>query len=1266
DLRAPSLPLVSNLTGTWLTHRDATDPEYWVRQLRETVRFSDGLRELLATPDRVLLEVGPGRTLATLARIHPDRDGAQETFTSLRHPDDEVDDQAFMLRVLGELWQRGVEVDWSALHGEPRRRIPLPTYPFEHERHLVETGPLPSTHAMALVTERDTAPGAKAREGAPALGETPGEGPETAPHQWLHRVRWADVAGAAPCSPAGASDSTPPGRTLLVVPRGRGEGPAFRRLQEELEGEVTVHSGPPSTREAWLQLLDAREPSGGNDGDGFVRQVLHAGYMERGSAEEGGVSDLIALGQALLELDPGERPELVVLTCRAHALEEAEGDAVEGAVAEKHLEGGDPAGALLAGPVRVLPAEVPGLRVRWVDLGAPDEPLPAHLLRSRDMPAVMAVRDGKILTPTFEAVPPEYGPGSPRTPEAGDAAGRRPSAQLPESPVVLITGGTGGVGLEVARHLVRTRNARVALLARTPLPEEFAEGEGTDPRQLRARRIVDELRAEGGQVRVLVADVADRDALVRAREEIREAFGEVDLLVHAAGRLDDGRIGDRERSRTEAVLRPKVAGTRALMEVFRDPAPARVVLFSSISAEAGLPGQVDYAAANAFLDAVAEHGSAGSGGCSGKGEGSGNDSSTADGTASSGPGWGASGTRLRSVGWSAWSETGMAADRARGLVHWPPHGADGDGDWHEARDPRFDVVEPASGRVRVRLREGRSWVLDEHQTRDGLPLVPGAGFVSLLHGAARELGREGDALRLEELYFLAPFVVPGGETREMELRLPTDGPGPVAVVGRSDPGEPWTEHVQGRIAAPPEDSGDGEPLSTPEDVPEWEGTGGALRQDLQLGPRWDNAARIRHAPGSQEVFLELELPEAVRGDVGHDPLHPGLLDNGTALAGPLLPGFGQEGHVHVPASFGTLEVLRPLPSRVLSRIRLSPEQDGESEDLAVLDVDLVDDRGQICVRARQFMMVRVPAQEMERLGEEAREGAEHRRMALSAALEDGLPTEVGLAILDRVLDDGSLPARVLVSPGPVEERIRDLRAAAGAGAGGAGPEAEGPDVDVAPVEAALLELEAVREAAVTAHEDRPGDVRLVAHVVMDPEVFQTVSEMRRSLARVLPREMVPRNFVELEALPRAADGSVARRRLEDPFAPQDDHVGPATPMQEVVARIWQELLGAERIGIHDNFLDVGGHSLLAMRAILRLEKETGVRLGPVEINMYTLEQIAAHLEAQGGAAPRGAGEVEGEGRGETPVEGQAGNGDEGSGGDGFLSRVRRLIPGGGS
>jgi len=140
-LHPPQIPFLSNATGTWITPEEATDPSYWARHLRQTVRFSDCLDELLKDRNRVLLEIGPGHTLSQLARQHPKRANEHIVLSSTRHPKEEESDIAFILRTLGRLWVSGIQIDWRGFYPhENRHRLPLPTYPFERSRYWIETG----------------------------------------------------------------------------------------------------------------------------------------------------------------------------------------------------------------------------------------------------------------------------------------------------------------------------------------------------------------------------------------------------------------------------------------------------------------------------------------------------------------------------------------------------------------------------------------------------------------------------------------------------------------------------------------------------------------------------------------------------------------------------------------------------------------------------------------------------------------------------------------------------------------------------------------------------------------------------------------------------------------------------------------------------------------------------------------------------------------------------------------------------------------------
>jgi phthiocerol/phenolphthiocerol synthesis type-I polyketide synthase E len=138
-LRAPKIPLLSNVTGTWMSDSEATNAATWARQVRATVRFADEVDAVLADPQRVVVEVGPGGTLTASAMRHPRWSTGHRAVRLMRHHAQNREDRDAFLLSLGQLWAAGVDVDWSPLRGDQQPKlVTLPGYPFERQRHWVE------------------------------------------------------------------------------------------------------------------------------------------------------------------------------------------------------------------------------------------------------------------------------------------------------------------------------------------------------------------------------------------------------------------------------------------------------------------------------------------------------------------------------------------------------------------------------------------------------------------------------------------------------------------------------------------------------------------------------------------------------------------------------------------------------------------------------------------------------------------------------------------------------------------------------------------------------------------------------------------------------------------------------------------------------------------------------------------------------------------------------------------------------------------------
>jgi len=974
-LRAPSLPFVSNLTGDWITAAQATDPEYWVRHLRQPVRFTDGLARLLGDGDRVLLEVGPGRVLSSLARQHPDRTPDQPVLNSLPHKDDrKVAGLAHVLDTLGHLWACGAAPDWDAYWGGERRcRMPLPTYRFERQRHWFE----PAAQALGALPEIEPdQPLPRHADMADWLYEPVWQRAQQQPAETGDGVTliFEDDTGLGADIAAGLRAQG--GRTVTVRPG--------RRFRARPDGSFEIN---PRAAEDYNRLI---ESLGERD---LMPAHIHHLWLVTGdktrdvaTLQDLGLHSLIFLTQSLGERDTGPVAITVV------------SDGIQRVCDE---EGQAPAKATVLGPCRVIPREYPDIAVRSVDIRLPSKTGPAWPVL-RDMLIAEAGQSDAAETVAYRASERWVGSFVP--------ARARASAQIPadvrlkQEGVYLITGGLGGLGMVIAGHLARTRKARLALLARRALPPraqwpDIMARAGADPVAQTIRKIR-AIEAAGGEVMLLVADVCDARAVRRAVQQVRREWGPIDGVFHTAGVIDDALLQLKTRASVDRVLSPKLYGTLALDAALAGEQPDFLLLFSSISAFAGIPGQADYAAANAFLDAYAQ-------------------------SRRSDP------TNVMSVGWSRWQDVGMAADLAEQSGADKATGPLGDG---EPMDhPFLDTVHRFSASelvVEALLSPGRHWLLDEHRLADGSALIPGTGFLELARAAFESVDPGPSEMR--DILFLSPFAVADGESRTLRIHLHQlgDGDWNFRILGRdangaetgpADPG--WAEHVRGTVrrldaapAAPFDleasmqrccEAGDAEALVDASSL-------------MRFGPRWKSVRQLRTAEG--EAVLELALDRAFAADLVHIALHPALLDFATAGAQCLIASRRPGTDFFAPASYGSIKLHCALPAHLFSDVRCRP---ATSDNIAVFDITLTDRQGKLIAEITEFTMLK--------LSDTARLASSTHVPGKTVAAEphaeqpaDGLVSAEGLAIVERLLAGGRA-SHLVISPTDLHQTLARIR-----------------------------------------------------------------------------------------------------------------------------------------------------------------------------------------------------------------------------------------------
>ncbi len=404
--RVPQLRWISNVTGAWIEDLEAGSPAYWARHLLETVRFADGMAVALKGGATVLLEVGPGRTLGGLAARQAGWTAGHRAISSVRHSREAVADEALLLRAAGRLWSAGVALDWNAMRGDtPRRRVTLPTYPFERQRHWIE---------------------APADAGRPSSGAARSEKRGDLA-DWFYLPSWKRAL--MPASLPAETD----GAWLIVADAG---GLATRLAERLTGGGAAVEVVAPGA-DAAARLSEMAGTSRAPRWIISLRDVTQLGA-------EPAYAELMAL---LKTLAGAVMPSGARLTIVANGLQAFAG--------EQPLQ---PAKAMLRGPIRVLPREVHGFAARIVDVvlpapGAQSDGLAERLLaeaRADEGFQFVALRGRDRWVQTL--VPERLGP-----------AARLP---LRERGVYLISGGLGGIGLVLAAELAKRVHARLVLFGR--------------------------------------------------------------------------------------------------------------------------------------------------------------------------------------------------------------------------------------------------------------------------------------------------------------------------------------------------------------------------------------------------------------------------------------------------------------------------------------------------------------------------------------------------------------------------------------------------------------------------------------------------------------------------------------------------------------------------------------------------------------------------------------------------------------------------------
>ena len=608
ELSKPQIPFMSNLTGTWITDKEATSPEYWAAHQRYAVRFADNLNLLTAKGSGVLIEVGPGETLIGLAKTAARGNKNIRLVSTTRRATSESFDGEHWLQTLGQLWLAGVKLDWDAVHGERRpHRTSLPTYPFERQHYWIDDEFGRSNHADAKASgplyKRDDIT------------------------EWIYARSWSSV----PVPPAStqhfeSSKEHAALRHWVVIADEQDPLPSI--LREALAKDHVVTSVCYGT--SFQKTSDSSYRLNPDNEQDYVqlfamlqRDKLWPDHLVYASPKATAGTPLLSsfqhlftLGQALQQTGKFDGMTLQVLTDRAFdVLDDARCQAVQSSAASL---------------ADVLGVELSGLKRQVIDYDgeAPVALVAAHImreLRSGSEDDLVAYRGRGRWLPVWENLA-----------LASAEAGR---AKLRHGGAYILTGGVGGIGLVLAEHLAKTAAAHLVLVGRSAFPPaadwpRLAQAADTKAALLDKIQALLRIQKAGGTVEILQADVQDEHRMKEVVAHARATGHGLAGIIHAAGVVDYTVIGITEPAVVPRIFAAKAEGTGWIEGAIATGGLDFVMLCSSISAVIPSVGLCTYAAANAYLDGfAAAHDDRG-------------------------------GTRVLSINWDNWSETGMAVDAA--------------------------------------------------------------------------------------------------------------------------------------------------------------------------------------------------------------------------------------------------------------------------------------------------------------------------------------------------------------------------------------------------------------------------------------------------------------------------------------------------------------------------------------------------------------------------------------------------------------------------
>lgn len=597
------IPFVSNLTGDIANKNDIKSSKYWVKHLRETVRFYDGISKILMDENIIFLEVGPGKVLSSLLQNHESRTNKNITVNLLPDKRKNEDELFCFTKQLGHLWANGVSLNWNVFYAEKNvQRLSLPTYPYEKTKFPV------NVNAYELI---------KSKFNKLKIDR------EDNINNWNYIVTWKKsllpnnvnkgtdkVNNIIFCDQLGFADrlfdkskenifvsigkdfAKIENRNYTVNPRNIDN---YKSLFNDLKKNSYV---PQNVTHLWNVTNDINKSQ--------WDQIDYKLYL--------GLYSIVSIVQNIEFFFASESVKINVLVNKLHKI--FPGDTI------------DPVKSMIIAAVQTIPKEYRNIECRAIEIETEKKRQYKNaylsLIKkelSRFVTGIVAYKALTRWVPHIEKL----------------NLHNEDATSFNEKSVCLLIGGLGGIGKIIAENMIERFNCKLIIIGRTELVNNLSGNEEQlvlqDDHRTKKCEDLQQLLNISEKITYITANINNKEELKSKIESAEKEVGKVTDVIHAAGIADyDGMIYNRRIDTFEKLLAAKVYGIIALDEIFSQHQLNSFICFSSVSSIIAPFGQVGYSAVNGFLDAY----------CYFKD--------------------GQSTTRYKSIGWGEWNNIGMAKE----------------------------------------------------------------------------------------------------------------------------------------------------------------------------------------------------------------------------------------------------------------------------------------------------------------------------------------------------------------------------------------------------------------------------------------------------------------------------------------------------------------------------------------------------------------------------------------------------------------------------